>query len=165
MTDPALPIPISQAALVVNDMEKSMREYTETMGWGPWTIYEYKPPRLHDVLVRGVPQEFTWIGAETPVGSTYIELLQPLEGPSIWREFVDRHGKALNHIGYWAKTMDEADAIKNKFQARGTPLLMSAWMDQVYFYFLDATPMIIEVWTGDLDSLRPSRTYPKWWAS
>ena len=38
MTDLALPIPISQVALVVNDLEKSMREYTETMGWGPWNI-------------------------------------------------------------------------------------------------------------------------------
>jgi hypothetical protein len=39
-------------------------------------------------------------------------------------------------------------------------VLMSAWIDQVYFYFLDSKPMIVEVWTGDLDSLRPSRTYP-----
>ena len=160
MTEPAIQVPISQVALVVNDLEKSMRDYAETMGWGPWTIYEYNPPRLHDVLVRGAPQEFTWIGAETPVGSTYIELLQPLEGPSILREFIDERGEGLHHIGYWAKSMDEADRIKNMFRARGTPVLMSAWIDRVFFYYLDTTPMVIEVWTGDLDSLRPSRTYP-----
>jgi hypothetical protein len=160
VTEAGLRIPISQVALVVNDLEKSMRECTETMGWGPWTIYEYNPPRLHDVLVRGVPQEFTWIGAETPVGSTYIELLQPLEGSSVFREFIDRRGEGLHHIGYWAKSMDEADRIRNMFKARGTPLLMSAWIDRVFFYYLDTAPMVIEVWTGDLDSLRPSRTYP-----
>lgn len=160
MTEAGLQIPISQVALVVNDLEKSMREYTETMGWGPWTIYEYNPPRLHDVLVRGVPQKFTWIGAETPVGSTYIELLQPLEGSSVFREFIDRRGEGLHHIGYWAKSMDEADRIRSMFKARGTPLLMSAWIDRVFFYYLDTAPMVIEVWTGDLDSLRPSRTYP-----
>jgi hypothetical protein len=160
VTEAGLQIPISQVALVVNDLEKSMREYTETMGWGPWTIYEYNPPRLHDVLVRGVPQKFTWIGAETPVGSTYIELLQPLEGSSVFREFIDRRGEGLHHIGYWAKSMDEADRIRSMFKARGTPLLMSAWIDRVFFYYLDTAPMVIEVWTGDLDSLRPSRTYP-----
>jgi len=160
MSGLALPIPISQVALVVNDLEKSMREYTETMGWGPWNIYEYKPPRIHDILVRGKPQEFTWIGAETPVGSTYVELLQPLEGPSIFRQFIDQRGEGLHHIGYWAKTMDEADKIRDMFQARGTPLLMSAWIDRVFFYYLDSRPMIIEVWTGDLDTLQATRTYP-----
>jgi len=160
MTNLATPIPISQVALVVNDLEKSLREYTETMGWGPWNIYEYKPPRIHDILVHGAPQEFTWIGAEAPVGSTYIELLQPLEGPSIFRQFIEQRGEGLHHIGYWAKTMDEADAIRDMFQARGTPLLMSAWIDRVFFYYLDSRPMIIEVWTGDLDTLQATRTYP-----
>ena len=160
MTDLALPIPISQVALVVNDLEKSMRDYSETMGWGPWTIYEYKPPRIHDIVVRGKPQEFTWIGAETPVGATYVELLQPLEGPSVFREFIDRRGEGLHHIGYWAKTMAEAEKIRDMFNARGAPLLMSAWIDRVFFYYIDTLPMIIEVWTGDLDSLVPSRVYP-----
>jgi len=160
MTMPNVPIPVSQVALVVKDMEKSMREYTETMGWGPWKIYEYKAPRLHDNIVRGSRAEFTWIGAEAPVGSTYVELLQPLEGPSIFRQFMDQHGEGLHHTGYWAKTMEEAEQIKQMFAARGVPVLMSAWIDQVYFYYLDSSPMIIEVWTGDLDSLKASRTYP-----
>jgi hypothetical protein len=73
---------------------------------------------------------------------------------------MDQHGGGLHHIGYWAKTMDEAEGIKQSFAARGVPILMSAWIDQVYFYYLDSTPMIIEVWTGDLDSLKPSRMYP-----
>jgi hypothetical protein len=148
-------------ALVVKDMEKSMREYTETMGWGPWTIYEYKAPRLHDTIVRGLPADnFTWIGAETPVGSTYVELLQPLEGPSIFREFMDQHGQGMHHIGYWAKTMQEAESIQKMFAVRGVPVLMSSWIDKVHFYYLDSSPMIIEVWTGDLDSLQPTRMYP-----
>jgi methylmalonyl-CoA/ethylmalonyl-CoA epimerase len=160
MTELTFPIPISQVALVVNDLEKSMRQYSDTMGWGPWTIYEYEPPRIHDIVVRGVPQEFTWIGAETPVGSTYVELLQPLEGPSPFRQFIDERGEGLHHIGYWAKSMQEADKIRDMFQARGSPLLMSAWIDRVFFYYVDTAPMIIEVWTGDLDSLKASRTYP-----
>ena len=56
--------------------------------------------------------------------------------------------------------MDEVEAIKQTFASRGVPILMSAWIDQVYFYYLDSSPMIIEVWTGDLDSLKASRMYP-----
>jgi len=160
VTIPTVPIPVSQVALVVKDMEKSMREYTETMGWGPWTIYEYKPPRVHDTVVRGAPAEVTWIGAETHVGNTYVELLQPLAGGSIFQEFLDQHGEGMHHIGYWAKTMDEAEHIKKVFAERGVSVLMSSWIDRVHFYYLDSSPMIIEVWTGDLDSLKPTRMYP-----
>jgi methylmalonyl-CoA/ethylmalonyl-CoA epimerase len=158
--NPLSPIPVSQVALVVNDLEKSMREYSETMGWGPWTIYEYKPPRVHDTIVRGQPAEVIWIGAETHVGNTYMELLQPLDGSSIFREFLDQHGPGLHHIGYWAKTMDEAEDIKRRFAARAVPVLMSSWIDRVHFFYLDSSPMIIEVWTGDLDSLKPTRMFP-----
>jgi hypothetical protein len=102
MAMPNIPMPVSQVALVVKDMEKSMREYTEIMGWGPWKIDEYKSPRLHHASIRGTPVECTWIGAEAPVGDTYVELLQPPTGPSIFREFMDQHGEGLHHIGYWA---------------------------------------------------------------
>jgi spore germination protein YaaH len=94
------------------------------------------------------------------VGSTYVELLQPLEGPSIFRKFIEQRGEGLHHIGYWAKSMNEADKIREMFRARGAPVLMSAWIDRVFFYYLDTSPMIIEVWTGDLESLQASRTYP-----
>jgi hypothetical protein len=33
MARPDFQIPISQVAMVVRDLEKSIREYTETMGW------------------------------------------------------------------------------------------------------------------------------------
>jgi spore germination protein YaaH len=56
--------------------------------------------------------------------------------------------------------MNEADKISEKFRARGAPILMSAWIDQLFFYYLDTTPMSIEVWTGDFESLQTSRTYP-----
>jgi len=90
MTGPASQIAIAQVVLVVKDIEKSMPEYNDTMGWGPWKIYDYHAPRLHDVLVRAVPQELTWLVAETVVGPNYVELLQPLGGASIWRDFLDQ---------------------------------------------------------------------------
>ena len=82
------------------------------MGWGPWTIYEYEEPRLQtrSCAERPVPSPGSAPG--TPFGSTYVELLQPLEGPSVFRRFMDQHGEGLHHIGYWAKTMDEAEGIE-----------------------------------------------------
>jgi hypothetical protein len=30
----------------------------------------------------------------------------------------------------------------------------------MYFYFMDATPLVIEVWADSAEALTPARTYP-----
>ncbi len=42
--------------------------------------------------------EFTMIGAGTHVGPIVVELLQPENGPSIYKEWLDEHGEGLHHI-------------------------------------------------------------------
>ena len=73
------PLQISQIAVVVRDLEKTMEQYTKLLGWGPWNVYRHEPPRLHDTVVRGESVEYTMLGAETHVGDMGFELLQPLE--------------------------------------------------------------------------------------
>jgi methylmalonyl-CoA/ethylmalonyl-CoA epimerase len=49
---------ITQIAVVVADMESALRSYTENLGWGPWSVFDYKPPLLHDTVVRGEKVEY-----------------------------------------------------------------------------------------------------------
>ena len=50
---PAVPMTITQIAVVVADIKSALRSYTENLGWGPWSVFEYAPPLLHDTVVRG----------------------------------------------------------------------------------------------------------------
>src|SRR5581483_5022450 len=79
---PAGGFPISQIAIVVRDIDEALERYHKALGWGPWNVYEHKPPALHDTYLHGKPTHFTMIGAETHVGPIVVELLQPDEGPS-----------------------------------------------------------------------------------
>ena len=75
---PAVPMTITQIAVVVvvvADMESALRSYTENLGWGPWSVFEYAPPLLHDTVVRGQPCEYRMIGAETSVDGLGFELI------------------------------------------------------------------------------------------
>src|SRR5712691_13039947 len=83
MTIPAGGFPISQIAIVVRDIDEALERYNRALGWGPWNVYEHKPPALHHTFLHGKPTEFTMIGAETHVGPIVVELLQPEHGPSI----------------------------------------------------------------------------------
>jgi methylmalonyl-CoA/ethylmalonyl-CoA epimerase len=152
---------IEQVAMVVADLEATVAMYHDTMGWGPWNIYEYRKPRFHDAQVRGKAAEFTYIGAETMVGDMWIELLQPLDGQSPLHEWLAAHGDGgLHHLGYGARSMEEAAVLKREFEATGSTVLMEGWIDRIYFFYMDTKPAILEVWAGDIDQLAPSRVYP-----
>src|SRR3979490_1920251 len=95
---PAGGFPISQIAIVVRDIDEALERYNRALGWGPWNVYEHKPPALHHTFLHGKPTEFTMIGAETHVGPIVVELLQPEHGPSIYKEWLDAPGEGLHHI-------------------------------------------------------------------
>jgi methylmalonyl-CoA/ethylmalonyl-CoA epimerase len=95
---PPTPMKITQIAVVVRDMVQALKTYTETLGWGPWSVFDYKPPLLHDTRVKGEPVEYRMIGAEAMVDGLGFELIQPVSGPSIYQEFLDAHGEGVQHI-------------------------------------------------------------------
>ena len=40
---PPTPMKITQIAVVVRDIEAALETYTQTLGWGPWSVFDYKP--------------------------------------------------------------------------------------------------------------------------
>src|SRR5690348_17829492 len=75
---PPTQMKITQIAVVVRDIEAALKTYTQTLGWGPWSVFDYKPPLLHDTRVKGEPVEFRMIGAEASVDGLGFELIQPV---------------------------------------------------------------------------------------
>ena len=63
---PPTPMKITQIAVVVRDIEAALKTYTQTLGWGPWSVFDYKPPLLHDTRVKGEPVD-RGLGADHPV--------------------------------------------------------------------------------------------------
>jgi methylmalonyl-CoA/ethylmalonyl-CoA epimerase len=151
---------ISQVGMIVGDLETTMRRYHETLGWGPWNIYEYRPPFLTGLTLRGEPASFTWMGAEAHAGDTWIELLQPLDGDSPLSDWLAQNGDGVHHLGYEAADEAAARELHRSFEDQGMTELLSAYCGGMYFYYMDASPLVIEVWAGSADGLTPARIYP-----
>ncbi len=158
------PMPISQIAIVVRDIKAAMEAYHAALGWGPWNVYEHKPPMLHDTELHGQPTDYTMLGAETHVGPIVVELLQPVDGPSIYKEWLETKGEGLHHIACMAHTPQESDAIKERFGAMGASVLMGGRIGEtIEYFYLDTEPMlkiIIESGSGHAVDLKPAYTYP-----
>lgn len=159
------PLPISQIAIVVRDIDDALENYHRVLGWGPWNVYEHKPPALHDTYLHGAATEYTMIGAETHVGPIVVELLQPDEGPSIYKEWLDEHGEGLHHIAVMRPTPEGSDAVRQHFLALGADVLMEGRLGEtIHFYYLDTEPLlkvIFESGTGHAVDLTPVRVYPR----
>ena len=70
-----------------------MALYHRAFGWAPWQVFDHVPPVHHNTELRGQQVHYSLRGAEVYVGSLNFELLQPLEGPNLWSEFIDRRGR------------------------------------------------------------------------
>lgn len=158
------PLMISQIAVVVHDLETTMERYTKLLGWGPWNVYCHEPPRLHDTILRGERVDYTMLGAETHVGDMGFELLQPLEGPSIYKEWLDEHGEGLHHVAVMLHDVEESTQLKDRFDDVGAPVLMGGRIGEtIEFYYLDTEPslkIMIESGSGHAIELVPDRVYP-----
>ena len=122
------PLPISQIAIVVRDIDDALEKYHRVLGWGPWNVYEHKPPALHHTRLHGEPTEYTMIGAETHVGPIVVELLQPDEGPSIYKEWLDEHGEGLHHLCFGA---DDVPATLAELSDPGAPVVLGSGRGRV----------------------------------
>jgi len=158
------PLMISQIAVVVNDLQKTMEQYTKLLGWGPWNVYRHEPPRLHATEVRGQAVDYTMLGAETNVGGMGFELLQPLEGPSIYKEWIEERGEGLHHVAVMLHNVEESTELKQRFDAIGASVLMGGQIGEtIEYFYLDTEPslkIILESGSGHAIDLVPDAVYP-----
>src|SRR6188508_3146409 len=81
--------PVRQIALVVEDLEVSVRAYADALGVGPWNVYTIGAPAMTGMTYRGEPADFVIRHALAFSGEVMLELVQPVGGPSIWQEYLD----------------------------------------------------------------------------
>ncbi|HEX3454099.1 MAG TPA: VOC family protein [Gaiellaceae bacterium] len=88
-----------QVALVVRDLQASMKTYVERYGIGPWEIYEFNPDTVENMKAHGESVESSWRLALAVVGGVMWELIQPLDDHSIYAKFLAEHGEGVHHVG------------------------------------------------------------------
>jgi hypothetical protein len=160
---------ITQISVVVEDLRATMEEYHRVLGWGPWNVFEHVPPIHHNTEVNGEPVHFTLLGAETYVGGEdsgmNFELLQPLEGPSVWRTWLDEHGPGIYSIATMFKTAEEGAEAKAWLLENGMPVVSKANIgDHIEYFYVDSYDKLkvnLESGSGHaIDFVKPLYVYP-----
>ena len=112
-------LPVGQIGIVVRDLESACRRYSALWQCGPWRVYTYGPELLSSQSLRGRPSDYSVRIALNPT-SPQLELLQPLRGPSVYEEWLERRGEGIHHL---AAYVEDADAAIASFAAAGYPVV------------------------------------------
>jgi catechol 2,3-dioxygenase-like lactoylglutathione lyase family enzyme len=102
-----------QVGIVVPDVNAAIERYRALFGYDDWLVVENGPSNLHGLHVRGEPAEYSMrLGLHG--SDPQLELLQPLSGDDILREWLDRRGEGLHHLGYEVASVDETIAAMER---------------------------------------------------
>lgn len=112
---------IAQIAFVVKDIDLSVERYHTVFGVGPWDFYTYERPFVPHMTYRGERADYSMRIALSYFGDMRVEFIEPVRGPSIYHEFIDRHGYGVQHFGVLVDNMEAALA---RAERAGYPLIM-----------------------------------------
>jgi methylmalonyl-CoA/ethylmalonyl-CoA epimerase len=96
---------IAQVGFVVRDLDAVVEQYWKLFGIGPWHFYTYGDPLVKTMSYHGRPVKYRMRLALANVGPLRIELIEPLEGDTVYADFVREHGYGVHHLGLLVQDM------------------------------------------------------------
>jgi methylmalonyl-CoA/ethylmalonyl-CoA epimerase len=161
---PFLASPFKQVALVVEDLDSSVKAWHDRLGIGPWTAWRLGPRILQDMTYHGTATAFEFRHALAWQGDIQFELVQPISGPSIFADHLRQHGPGLHHVGKYVA--DHPAAVQAVLADGFTPLQSArgfgAGGDGAFAYFAPpgATGLIVELIEAPKIRIEPEFIYP-----
>jgi catechol 2,3-dioxygenase-like lactoylglutathione lyase family enzyme len=92
---------MTQVGVVVRDIEQASKAWASFLGleevpeWSIAAGHESRPTQY-----KGKPSGATAKLAFFQLENITIELIEPLEGPSTWHDFLETHGPGIHHIAF-----------------------------------------------------------------
>jgi methylmalonyl-CoA/ethylmalonyl-CoA epimerase len=99
---------ICQVGLIVRDIERSIAAYSRVFGMSEPEVIVTDGPEIAHTRFKGEPTDARAKLAFFQMGQVSLELIEPIGGPSTWREFLDEKGEGVHHIAFFVKDTDEA---------------------------------------------------------
>ncbi len=127
---------IVEVCIVTEDHRRTMAGLVR-LGIGPFRVHTFDDDSLAAPTYRGEDSPFSLKVCFATNNELTWEIMQPLTGRTIMREFLDAHGEGIHHVAFDCDGMPWDQRLAS-FTARGFPLTQSGrWRDQNSFAFFD----------------------------
>lgn len=131
---------VTQVGFVVRDIEKSIDGYMQVFG-----LTERPEVQITDTVdksnmkYRGASSEARAKLAFIPMGQVTLELIEPIGGPSTWKEFLDAHGEGVHHIAFQVK---DTGKVVELLQGQGIPMVQQGDYTGGMYTYLESAPKL-----------------------
>ena len=136
---------LEQVAYVVHDVEKSAESMWINFGVGSWDIVSVPADFADKMTYRGKPGKFGFKAAITQqkVGGFEIELIEPTDGESTFRDFLIERGEGIHHMGWYrVKSLEEYENTARSLEQAGFTCLSSGYCSVVAFGYFDTVKVL-----------------------
>ena len=101
---------VTQIGLVVRDIDQKIDAMSQVFGMEkPEVIITAEETEAH-TRYRGEPSKARAKLAFFNLGQVSLELIEPIGGPSTWKDFLDQKGEGVHHIAFQVK--DTQDVVQ-----------------------------------------------------
>ncbi|WHX48999.1 VOC family protein [Paenibacillus woosongensis] len=111
---------ITQIGIIVRDIDKVSQSYADFFGIEKPRWFWTDTVDVARTEFKGASSEARAKLAFLDCGQLQVELIEPDEHPSTWREFLDEQGEGVHHIAFVIKGMKEKIAV---LEANQMPLI------------------------------------------
>jgi catechol 2,3-dioxygenase-like lactoylglutathione lyase family enzyme len=137
---PALDPPvITQVGVIVKDIEASARAWAALLGLPVPEIRVTDDYELARTEYKGAPTTARARLAFFHLGQVDLELIEPVGGPSTWKDQLDQHGDSLHHIAFHIQGMGEKRAY---LSGKGIPLVQRGEYTGGRYAYFDGTAQL-----------------------
>ena len=111
-----------QIGIVVADRDRTTQLLTSLFGMGPFRFVEWPDRADSKYYYRGVEEHIQVKQAFVQMGDVEVELIQPLEGRSGYRDFLDQTGGGIHHVLF---EVSDLDSVLQELAGSGVTVLQS----------------------------------------
>jgi methylmalonyl-CoA/ethylmalonyl-CoA epimerase len=123
MTKTSLGLKLAQIAWVVKDIEVAKRFFQDVMGMSNFSKVQTIRAKDFEGTYYGKPSNAESLVSMAYSGGTFIELIQPVSGNSIFQDYLDKNpAGGMQHVAYSIPVAD-FDKVVSEFTEKGFPVI------------------------------------------
>jgi methylmalonyl-CoA/ethylmalonyl-CoA epimerase len=155
---------IAQLAIIVEDLDTAVKNYWDIFGIGPWYFYTYGKPLVKRMSYHGRETEYKMRLALSNIGPLRIELIEAMEGETIYADFIKKHGYGFHHLGI---LVDDVKKKVSEAESRGIKMIQDGSgfgkEGDGHYAYLDTEDLLgvtLEFIQRPKERVHPEKIYP-----
>lgn len=153
---------IRRFSLVVDDIERTMDNFWNKFGVGPFQVVTCTPENTKEMSVRGEAlEDFEYIYAIAQQENVAYEVIQPIKGDTVYAEYLKQYGSSLYSIKIIIEDDAALKAYVDELQGKGLKVMQLCKMGEEQIYTFDSMEELAAVWEiSNGGALPEAKTFP-----